>query len=385
MQFLKPHPEQTLMDSTVSMLLKTPGVVGQMPILQEPQAQKNLRDALNKAELLAYNLTATSSQQSKVLIGSAGAHQVIMDGKMVPLKDGPGDYSARSLERFDPKRREAKLKKLNFADILPVNNLADPAVTAETYEMSFPIIEAKEQYSEHGQKSNQIDVIVKEFTSTVKREDVEFVLTYDDIQAMARTRRINQVERKIRVAYRAYQEKAQARFMLGDATQGVKGFTNHAYMPGAAISQGGKTTIASMLPEEQIKFFNSLITQVYMATGMNHSPNALCLAPNIWSTLFNQIVDFQYRRVLEYLLDQLGGMGYREIHPCFELQATGVNAKDQVIAYEKSIENMEATILQDLTWIPQQPVGSSIKFTGTFKLGEYKSFFPLSALRAYEQ
>lgn len=299
--------------------------------------------------------------------------------------DSQALYAARSLEYFDPRYFEFEHKKLNFRDLFPINHAADPADETISYEMEELVGEAGVT-SDHATSVAHADVIAKEDRVDVAELDIHFEITTGDIRRAVKTGRPIEA-RKARAAHKAMEQKMHNTVISGDPDENIIGFLTQSYVAEDEVDAGASasTLWSTKTPKEiVIGDIGSRIATIKEQTFNNHRPNVLGVPIAEENILLQVWISDQFPKPLaQWIKEQLASYGIEEIVGMPELDGAGPSGKDMGALWEKDEEVCEVFIPMELKWLPGQPDGKKIKFTGEARISDFISRRPQAIRRFY--
>ena len=175
-------------------------------------------------------------------------------------------------------------------------------------------------------------------------------------------------DRKVRIAFRIWEEQKERVFLNGDAAKGWDGILNHADIPVENAAQAW----ADATDKQIFNDVNELIGGAWEGTNQVRLADTLLLPVAQLIELNRPMGDNANRSVLEYIKENnpLTAMTGRPlmIRTLRQLKgaapAHGGNAQDRVIAYPRDMEVIRYHVPQELQFIEPQRIATVWKYHG---------------------
>lgn len=280
-------------------------------------------------------------------------------------------------EYIDPRFYEHEERKLNYRDLFPIVQKADPGDDTASY-MIERLVGKTQKAGAVSNMNRKVDVIETKHKVNIKKDTVQFDITTDDLRKAAKTGRPIEA-RKIRAANRASEQTIHDGVISGDDEAELIGFLNHPDIVETEVAAGASTSKlwANKTAQEILNIdIGGQISLIRAQTFNNHSPTHFGISIERYNYLaFNWIEDVAAPRpisMLQWLQDNVQAFGLTNIVPMPELAGAGPAASEMGIFWENDEDVLEVDIPMPLTFLAPEIRGTSIIFTGEFKYSDMK-------------
>jgi hypothetical protein len=280
-------------------------------------------------------------------------------------------------EYIDPRFYEHEERKLNYRDLFPIVQKADPADETASY-MLERLVGKTDKTGAVSNTGRRVDVIETKHTVNVKGDDVYFEVTTDDLRKAAKTGRPIEA-RKIRSANRAAEQTIHDGVIFGDDEAKLIGFLNHPDIVETEVAAGASTSKlwSGKTAQEILNIdIGGQISLIRAQTFNNHSPTHFGISIERYNYLaFNWIEDVAAPRpisMLQWLQDNVQAFGLSNIVPMPELAGAGPASSEMGIFWENDEDVLEVDIPLPLTFLMPEIRGKKIIFTGEFRHSDMK-------------
>ncbi len=292
--------------------------------------------------------------------------------------DSNGLYGATELTYFDPRFFEFEHKPLMFRTLFPVTHLSGPADKQYSYKMERLI--GKAEYA--GESANThyvVDVDEEDTFLNIKKIDVKFTVTTDDLRAAVKTGRPIEV-RKMKAGARSAEEQMNDTIILGNTKSKMLGFVNNPDLILDEVADGGgggdpKLWINKTSKEILVGDIGAAIAIMRSLTFNLHSPKYMGVSIEKYNFLAQTWIETALSPIaitlLSYLKSSLEGYGLEEIVPMSELSGAGPGGEELAIFWSKDENVLQVDVAMELIWLAPQFHGTNIVFHGEAKIVDF--------------
>lgn len=283
-------------------------------------------------------------------------------------------YGATELTYFDPRFYEIEHKPLLFREYFPITHESDPADTQYAYKMERLIGTANFT----GQASNthyKVDVNEEDTFLNIKKIQVEFEVTTDDMRSAIKTGRPIEV-RKMKAAAKSSEQQMNDAVIIGSEKPNLLGFIKHPNIVEDEVADGAgggdpKLWVNKTPHEIVVGDIGSRIALMRSQTFNLHSPTNLGLSIESYNHIAQTwMSDLNPITILQYMKNNLDAYGLGNIIPMSELSGAGPGGEEMGTLWKNEDGIIQIDIPQELLWLVPQWHGAKIVFIGEAKISD---------------
>lgn len=301
------------------------------------------------------------------------------------FSDGAGMWFQRQLEQVLAKTFEVKYAELPWRTLFPVSNEMNPAADTITYHVLDRVGVAK-IIGAYAKDLPRADAFAQEVKSPVKTLGISFGYNTDEIRK-ARWLNTPLEQRKANAARRGTEESFNSIAFDGDADTGLPGFLSNPNITVTTVPNGatsGTSFWSGKTPDEILFDINALFEGIFSLTLMIERPNTLLLPPAQYSFIASTPRSANSdTTILQYVVNNSPYIASAaNIIPVNQMTGSGAGSTDQMCAYDRSPEKLQAHVPMEQQFLPVQQKGLEFEIPSEARTGGVVIYYPLSVALA---
>jgi len=276
---------------------------------------------------------------------------------------------------------ERMRQPMQYAQFIPVSHEAGEYADSIRYEL-YDMAGRGKRTSGKGKSINLVDVAYADKSFPVMNGDIGYDYSQEELRRSAFLRRpLN--ERRMAAAVEGYERHMNDVGLFGEASGGITGLFNNAFIPVAnaptGLWTGGVTTVDEILADINAGIFN-----VWSNTAYNDTVTDIILPPSclnkIATTARSSTSD---TTILKYIKDNNIAKQQKNIDinfvAGFGLETAGAGATKRALFYVKNPQRLVMHIPLPLRFLAPQFNGLAVEVPGEYKYSGVEVRYPKSA------
>ena len=293
-------------------------------------------------------------------------------------------FFQRQLEQILAKTYEVQYADLPWRNLFPVSTEVNPGADTITYHVMDRVGVAK-IIGAYAKDLPRADAFSKEVKSSVKGIGVAFGYNTQELRA-AKMLNVPLEQRKANSAARATEELFNSIAFDGDADTGLPGFLSNPNITVTTVPNGagGNPEWSTKTPDEILFDINALFEGIFTLTLMKERPDTLLLPPAQYSYIVSTPRSANSdTTILQYVVNNSPYIASAaNIIPVNQMTGSGAGSTDQMAAYTRSPEKLQAQVPMEQMFLPVQRKGLEFEIPSEARTGGVVIYYPLSVALA---
>ena len=288
-------------------------------------------------------------------------------------------FLARQLEHIRTQTFDILFPDLRYKDFIPPNNDVDPGAESVTYRQWEPFGIAA-IVNDYTTDTPAVDVLVREFTGTVKTLASHYSWSKQDLRRAALARS-PLLDKKSQAAKRSIETRKDLIAAFGDADANLPGFLNFVDVPLIVLQTG---TWTGATPELILADLHFGPTSIRTLTNTVHTPNTLILdiaSFELISTTPANTANASNVTIAKHFVENSPYITDLDSWYQLDLGDAG-RTGPRIVFYDRNPVNVTYVNVVDFEQNPPQPLNLAFQVIVEARTGGVEWHYPLSAAYA---